>query len=363
MARLRVAVIGVGHLGKEHARVLAGLSDVDLVGVVDVNADQAQAIARQWNTQALGELDDVLDLVNAAIIAVPTCHHYATALPFLERSIPVLIEKPITTTLADAQRLVDKADKHGTFIQVGHIERFNPAFEALLARPMQPKFVECERVGRFTGRSVDIGAVLDIMIHDIDLLLTLVKAPVSSVHAIGAAVFGGHEDIVNARLGFANGCVVNLTASRISPRPLRRMRLWSPEGYAKVDFGRRRLTLVQPSEHVRRYGLDPLRLSPAARATIKDDLFRTHLEMLEVNCNRGDQLTRELEDFVASVQTARPPRVSGVDGVKAMEVADRILEQIRNHSWTGVSDGPKGPSAVPSPRGPLFISGDQQAAA
>src|SRR5262249_15914901 len=145
-----------------------------------------------------------------------------------------------------------------------------------------------------------------------------------------------------------------LTASRISPRPLRRMRVWAPEGYAKVDFARRRLTLVQPSEQVRRFGLDPRRLPPAARAAIKDDLFGTHLQMFEVNCNRGDQLSGELQDFVKSVMTGKPPRVTGRDGANAIAVADRILEQIRNHSWTGRIDGPHGPAQVPPPIGSLI---------
>jgi predicted dehydrogenase len=358
-----MAVIGVGHLGKEHARILSALPDVELVGVVDVNADQAQAIARQCGTTAFTAAWPLLDRVDAAIIAVPTCHHHATALAFLERSIPLLIEKPITTTLADAESLLATAQKHGALIQVGHIERFNPAFEALQQRDLQPKFIECERMGRFTGRSTDIGAVLDIMIHDIDLLLTLLRAPVREVRAVGAAVFGGHEDLVNVRLSFADGCVANLTASRITPRAVRRMRIWAPEGYAKVDFGRRRLTLVQPAEHVRRHGLDPQRLSPAARATIKDDLFGTHLEMLEVNCNRGDQLTRELQDFIACVRSGRTPRVSGQDGRNALAVAEQILEQVRNHCWTGRVDGPKGSSHLPPPHGRLFSHGEPEAAA
>jgi predicted dehydrogenase len=364
MTRLRLAVIGVGHLGKEHARILASLPEVDLVGVVDVNSDQAQLIARQCNTEAFADSASVLEHVDAAVIAVPTCAHHVTARPFLEHSIPLLVEKPLTTTVAEAEELVALAELHRTWLQVGHIERFNPAYEALLERTIQPKFVECERLGRFTGRSVDIGAVLDLMIHDIDLLLALIQAPLDDVQAIGAAVFGGHEDLVNARLTFANGCVANLTASRISPRPLRRMRVWAPEGYAKVDFARRRLTLVQPSEHVRRYGLDPRRLPPAARATIKDELFGTHLQLQEVNCHSGgDQLTRELQDFVRSVSTGKPPRVTGRDGANAIAVADRILEEIRKHSWTGRIDGPHGPGQVPSPLGLLIPPNEHEAAA
>jgi len=206
--------------------------------------------------------------------------------------------------------------------------------------------------------------VLDLMIHDLDLLLALVPSPVTSVHAIGAAVFGGHEDMVNARLGFANGCVANMTASRISPRPLRRMRVWAPEGYAKVDFGRRRLTLVQPSDEVRQFGLDPRKLPPAARATIRDDLFGKYLEMEEVECQRtGDALTRELQDFVQSVQLGRQPRVTGEDGLNAMMVADWILREIARHAWDGRIDGPRGPSSLPQPVGHLFPPPDHEAAA
>jgi predicted dehydrogenase len=364
MARLRLAVIGVGHLGKEHARILAALPEVELVAVVDTNVEQARAVARQHGTYGYPAIWPILPQVDAAVIAVPTCHHHATALPFLQQSIPLLIEKPITTTLAEAQELVSLAARNRTILQVGHIERFNPAFEAMLQRPMQPKYVECERLGRFTGRSVDIGAVLDLMIHDLDLLLAMVQSPVTSVHAIGAAVFGGHEDLVNARLAFANGCVANVTASRISPRPLRRMRVWGPEGYAKVDFARRRLTLVQPSEQVRRFGLDPCQLPPSARATIRDDLFGKYLQMQEVNGQRpGDQLTCELRDFVQAVRTGRPPRVTGQQALEAMKVADWILREIRNHAWNGHTGGAKGPSGMPKPMGSLFLPPGREAAA
>jgi predicted dehydrogenase len=364
MARLRIAVIGVGHLGKEHARILAGLADVELVGVVDTNPEQAQLVARQCNTQPFLSCGPILDQIDAAIIATPTCEHHATARPFLERSIPVLVEKPLTTTVAQAQELVGLSRRHGVILQVGHIERFNPAFEALLQRAIQPKFIECERLSRFTGRSVDIGVVLDMMIHDLDLLLALVRSPVASVHAIGAAVFGGHEDLVNARLSFANGCVANITASRISPRALRRMRVWAPEGYAKADFARRRLSLVQPSDQVRRFGLDPRNLPPAARAAIKEELFGKYLEVQEVDCQRaGDQLTRELQDFVQCVQTSREPRVTGQDGLNALALADHILEEVRNHVWTGQQDGPRGPAHLPPPLGSLIEPEEPGAAA
>ena len=212
-----MAVIGVGHLGKEHARILAGLPEVELVGVADVNLEQAQAIAGRLACCAYASHRPLLHLADAAVLAVPTVHHYVLAAEFLRRGIPLLVEKPLASSLEQAEELVEIARRQRLVLQVGHIERFNPAFEALRRYHFQPKFVECERVGPFTGRSTDIGVVLDLMIHDLDLLLALIQSPVRSVEALGVAIFGGQEDIANARLQFANGCVANLTTSRASP--------------------------------------------------------------------------------------------------------------------------------------------------
>ncbi|MCS6852866.1 MAG: Gfo/Idh/MocA family oxidoreductase [Gemmataceae bacterium] len=364
MTRLRLAVIGVGHLGKEHARILASLPDVELVGVADVNPEQAQTVARRCGTRAYSSYWPLLNLVDAACIAAPTCEHHAIGCEFLRRGLPVLIEKPLALNREQAEELVILARRHHTILQVGHIERFNPAFEELGRRPFQPKFVECHRLGPFTGRSTDIGAVLDLMIHDLDLLLHLVKGPVVAVEALGASIFGGEEDVAHARLTFANGCLANLTASRASAQPQRCMRLWGPEGYAKVDFARRRLTLVQPSERLRREGLDPRRLDPAARALLRDELYGKYLEVRELDCNGpGDQLTEELREFVRCVRTGASPRVPGEDGRDAVALAGRILEAIRGHRWEGRSDGATGPRQLPPPRGRLFASPDAEAAA
>jgi predicted dehydrogenase len=364
MARLRMAVIGVGHLGKEHARVLAGLPEVELVGVADVNLEQAQAIAGRLGCRAYASHRPLLQLADAAVLAVPTTHHYVLAAEFLRHRIPLLVEKPLASSLEQAEELVAIARQQRLFLQVGHIERFNPAFEALLSYFFQPKFVECERLGPFRGRSTDIGAVLDLMIHDLDLLLSLIQAPVRSVEALGVAIFGGHEDLANARLGFANGCVANLTASRASPEPKRKMRIWSPEGYASIDFAKRRLTLVQPSEELRRHGLDPGKLDPPSRALLKDELFARHFEVLEKDCNTGsDQLTSELKDFVRCVQQGTRPRVDGEAGRDAIDLASRILQSIRTHSWEGGAGGPIGTSQLPAPKGTWFrpAAGDRAA--
>ena len=307
--RLRMAVIGVGHLGKEHARILAGMPEVELVGVADVNADQATAVARRCCTQAYTEYWPLLNLVDALVLAVPTVHHHPLAIEFLRRGIPVLIEKPIAVSLSEAEELVATARRTGAVLQVGHIERFNPAFEELQQHPLQPKFVECERLGAFSGRSTDIGAVLDLMIHDLDLLLALVQSPVSSVEAVGVALFGEHEDVANARLGFANGCVATVTASRASAAPVRRMRVWAPEGYAGVDFARRHLTLVQPSEQFR-----ASRVSAEAGNRRSGLAERTTLRPLSRGPRNGLQRRRSADAGTAGLRPLRANASTPSDG-------------------------------------------------
>jgi predicted dehydrogenase len=358
-----MAVIGVGHLGKEHARILAGLPDVELVGVADVNPDQGQAVARRCATRWFSDFWPLLNRVDATTIAVPTTFHHAIAVEFLRRGIHLLVEKPLAANLDEATALVDCASRHGAILQVGHIERFNPAFEELQRRRLQPKFIECERLGPFSGRSTDIGVVLDLMIHDLDLLLTFVGPSVCAVDAMGVSVFGQHEDMAKARLVFANGCVANMTASRASQAPRRRMQIWAPEGYLSLDFAKRGLTLIQPSEALRQRGLDVRRLSPSSLATLKDDLFGRHLEVLHLDRNQGDQLTRELQHFIHCVRTGETPRVRGADGRNALALATRVLESLRGHCWQGQLGGPTGPLHLPAPLGPLFQSHENEVAA
>lgn len=363
MSRLRVAVVGVGHLGKEHARILASLPDVELVGVADVNIDQARLVAQKVGTQAFAEYWPLLNLVDAASIVVPTTLHCQVASDFLRRGIPVLVEKPLAPDLAQASRLVELAEQHHAILQVGHIERFNPAFEELTRTPLHPRFIRAERLGPFAGRSFDVGVVLDLMIHDLDLILALVKAPVDHVEAVGVSVYGGHEDVANARLTFANGVIAEVTASRASARPQRHMHLWGPEGYAALDFAKRQVTLVQPSLELRNYGLDPARLDPASRARIREDLFGRYLETTTRDGQAQDQLTCELQDFVRAVTTHTPPRVTGHDGRNALALAERVVQSLRAHSWTGTNAGPVGPAHIPTPIGTLFPHQANQEAA
>lgn len=353
MRRLKVGVVGVGHLGKEHARILAGLSDVELAGVVDIDPQRAAAVAENTSSRVFPNHQALMECVDAASIVTPSLHHHEIACEFLNRGIPILVEKPLAVSLEQANELVDLSKRHATLLQVGHIERFNPAYEALRDLPINPKFVECERHGAFTGRSTDIGAVLDLMIHDLDLLLDLVGSEVESVEAVGATIFGGHEDIVNARVKFASGCVANLTASRMSPTPKRKLRIWAPEGYAGVDFVKRRLTLAQPSEELRAGGLPVTNGSAATLALLKEQLFGRYLRMRELDCNHGDNLTRELQHFVECVRTGSQPRVRGEEGRDAIALAARVLESLRRHAWDNRLGGATGPNDLPKARGDL----------
>jgi predicted dehydrogenase len=353
-----MAVVGVGHLGKEHARILASIPDVELVGVADVNHDQAQAVAHRCGTRAFTEYWPLLNLVDAATIAVPTTGHHAIAAEFLKRGIALLVEKPLAGTVEQCDQLVALAAQQDAVLQVGHIERFNPVLLDLEQRRFRVKFVESQRLGGFSGRSLDIGVVLDLMIHDLDVLLSLVRSPVRSVDAVGVSLFGVHEDIANARLTFENGCVANLTASRASMKPSRKMRVFAPEGYVSLDFQKRHATFIQPAERYRHSGFDVRKLDPGMIGLFKEQLFGQYLEVRELDMKEADQLTLELKHFVDCVRTHTQPKVSGLDGRNAVALAAQILKQINTHQWEGHTGGPVGPTQHPVPLGPLFTSDD-----
>lgn len=355
MARLRMAVIGVGHLGRHHARILAGMPDVHLVGIADANSEQAAKVAAAIGTAAYDHHERLIDEVDAVSVVTPTVFHFSVAAAFLRAGVPVMVEKPICRTVAEADELIRLAAKVNVPFQVGHIERFNPAFEELIRRPIVPKFIEAERHGPYTGRSTDIGCVLDLMIHDLDLLNALVGGPVREVSAVGSAVFGGHEDMVNARIVYENGCVAHVTASRISPRPKRRLRIWAPEGYAGIDFVSRKLALVQSGPEAKRLGVRINRMDATAKAKIQDELFGRYMQVKTLEGERSvDQLTAELRHFVDCVKTGATPRVTGEAGRDALAVAERVLAALRAHQWEGRPDGAVGPNRMPKPKGRLF---------
>jgi predicted dehydrogenase len=357
MDRLRVAVVGVGHLGKEHARILKGLPGVELVAVVDVNNDQAQAIAKKLDCLAFTSHRPLLQLADAVVVAVPTVYHHAVAAEFLRSRIPILVEKPLAANLEQAESLVGLARAHETMLQVGHIERFNPAWEKLEALSFQPKYVECERLGAFTGRSGDVGVVLDLMIHDLDLVAALVRSPLTSCMALGMSIFGEPEDIATVQVSFADGCVAKLTASRVSAAPKRTMRIWSPEGFLEIDFAKKTLSLMQPSESVRHHGLDMRKLDQASRTALKEQLFGRHLEVMELASSDGpDGLTRELQEFVTCVRNGSQPRVRGEEGLEALRLASQVLASLQSHAWQCSEAGPCGPTHLPFPMGNLFTA-------
>jgi len=349
MNRLKVGVVGVGHLGRHHARVLAALPDVELVGVVDGRVEQGRAVAEACQTRAFTDYRELLDKVDAISVAVPTAAHREVAGAFLDRGIPTLVEKPLATTLREAEQLVELADSRKTLLQVGHIERFNPALSALEGLAFRPKYIAAERLGTYTFRSTDIGVVLDLMIHDIDLVLSMVQTPVRSVAAVGVGVFGGHEDVANARIEFEDGCVANLTASRASFQAVRKMRLFGPEGYITLDFAAKQGTIVRPSDRLRRGDIDLDGLDLAQPAAVKERIFGKILRVDQVQGEGREPLALELEDFVQAIRTGSRPRVTGGDALRAIRLADQVLKSLRSHAWEGRLDGPTGPLDLPEP--------------
>ena len=347
--RLRVGVVGVGHLGQHHARVLAAIPEVELVGVADARPEQARAVAERVGTRAFEHYSDLLGRVDAVSVAVPTMLHRAVAGAFLAEGTATMVEKPLASTLAEAEELVALARASGALLQVGHIERFNPALQALEGFPLRPKYVTAERLSTYSFRSTDIGVVLDLMIHDIDLVLSLVPTPVRSVQAVGVSVFGGHEDIANARIEFEDGCVVNLTASRASVQAARKMRLYGSEGYAALDFASKVGTLIRPSDALRRGEIDLDGLDLTQPAAIKERVFGTLLRVDQVQTEGREPLALELEDFVRAALGRGRPRVGGDEALRAMRVADQVLRSLNSHAWEGVPGGPTGPREIPAP--------------
>ena len=346
---LRVGVVGVGHLGQHHARILSGLAGVELVGVADARPEQARTVAERCGCPAFDDYRDLIDKVDAASVAVPTSAHRPVAGAFLDRGIATLVEKPLAPTLADAEALVELAHARGAMLQVGHIERFNPALSALEGFRLRPKFIAAERLGPYTFRSTDIGVVLDLMIHDIDLILSWLPTPVRQVSAVGVSVFGTHEDVANARIEFEDGCVATLTASRVSMQATRKLRLWGAEGYAALDFATKQGTLVRPSDRLRRGEVDLQGVDMSQPAAIRDHVFGKILRVDRVEAEAADALTLELEDFVRAAREGTRPRVTGDDALRAIRVADQVLRGIRSHRWEGLPDGPTGPLDIPAP--------------
>ena len=301
--RIRVAVIGVGHLGRHHARIASTLEGTELVSVVDTNAERAAAASAATGAPAQADFREVIDQVDAVTIAVPTEQHRDIALPFLERGIAVLVEKPMARTLEESRELVAAARASGATFAVGHTERYNPAVAAVLPLVTSPRFIEVHRLGAFPERSLDIDVVFDLMIHDLDIILSLVGRDVESIEAVGVPVLTPRYDIANARLRFAGGCIANVTASRISKERVRKIRFFQTDAYISIDYAAQE---VEGWRLVRHNG---------ARPTIEGG---------KLPVERDEPLRREIADFVNAVRTQKAPLVDGEAGLRALDLATRI---------------------------------------
>lgn len=308
---LKTAVIGVGYLGRFHAQKYASLPECDLIGVVDANADTAARVAAECATRAFTDYHGLLDQVDAVSIAVPTQLHWAVARDCLEAGVHVLVEKPITTTVAEADKLIALAQARNLVLQVGHLERFNSAVQALDGVLDRPLFIESHRLAPFKPRGADVNVVLDLMIHDIDIIQNLVRAPIRHIDANGVAVLTRETDIANARITFDNGCVANVTASRVSMRPQRKMRLFQPDAYISIDFQDKILS-------VHRKGVKEL-FPGIPEITSEETIFES-----------SDAIMAETRAFVEAIRAGHPAAVSGEDGRRALETAIRITELTRN---------------------------------
>lgn len=306
---LRAGVVGVGYLGRFHAQKYVNLERVDLVGVVDTDAARAEEVARECQTSAQTDYRTLFGNVDCVSIAVPTQLHCVVARDFLTQGIDVLVEKPLTATGDEGRQLVDLAEEHGRILQVGHLERFNPALRSLTGILTAPRFIECQRVAPFIERGTDVDVVRDLMIHDLDVILSLVRSPVVSREAFGVPVLTDEPDIANVRLRFASGCIANITASRVALKRERKMRVFQPDTYLVVDYGAHTIRIC--------------RREPAASETAMPNL-----SFEERTVGGEDALEEEIRAFICSVQDRSTPLVSGLDGLQALEEAERIVESL-----------------------------------
>jgi predicted dehydrogenase len=309
MNKIRAAVIGVGYLGRFHAQKYAQLGECELVAVVDGREDVGKAVATETGTHALGDFRELLGKVDAVSVVTPTPAHFEIAREFLAAGAHVLVEKPITETPEQARELIELAARQERVLQVGHLERFNSAILAAEPHLHSPRFIECHRLAPYRERGTDVNVVLDLMIHDIDLVQSLAGSDIVSIDAIGSPVFSGEIDIANARIRFANGCVANTTASRVSLKTERKLRIFEEAAYISLDLQQKILTLIRKRQGNPEPGQLPVSIE-------------------EANLEQGDALKAEITSFLECIRNNRRPVVSGEDGLRALETAIRITEQV-----------------------------------
>jgi predicted dehydrogenase len=305
---VRAGVVGVGRQGRFHALKYASLPEAELVGVFDVEGDRARAVAEECGAISFDGLKELLARVNCVTIAVPTAQHYSVASVCLAAGVDVLLEKPIATTLEEANKLNCLARGKGCLLQVGHLERFNPALRALDGRVQNPRFIEGHRLAPFVGRGTDVDVVLDLMIHDIDVVASLVNAAVERVDSIGVSVLTPHPDIANARVRFENGCVANLTSSRVSMKRERKIRIFQSDAYISMDYDLKQVRIYRKEEG--------------------DEGKKGRISMEEIKVGEGDALRDQIQSFVECVRTRGEPQVDGAEALRALEIALRIRREL-----------------------------------
>ena len=329
---LRVAVVGVGHMGRHHARIYSELDDCELVAIVDTDLDRAKQMTAKYGGKAAARIRDVTSDVDAATVAVPTVYHAEVAIPLMERGIAVLVEKPLAPDMTSARQLLEASKKHDCLLQVGHSERFNPVVQAMLRMDVTPKFIETQRVSPFTFRSADIGVVFDMMIHDIDIVLHLVRDREYTIDAVGVAVLGACEDVANARIRFASGGVVNMTASRLALKTERRIRIFAPTGYLTMDFQKKTGIAIKLDDN-----LDLIRM---AKERNFEDLsqmasldFGSMVKIEPLVVDDVEPLRAEIESFLDSLRHGTAAAVSAEEGYAAVEMAQRITAAVAEQGW------------------------------
>jgi predicted dehydrogenase len=309
VSKIRVGVVGVGYLGQFHAEKYAHMEGVELVGVVDIDPPRAKEIAKRCRTQPFFHHSTLFDKVQAVSIAVPTLVHYLITKDFFLQGIDVLLEKPISQTLGEADELIGLAESKGLIFQVGHLERFNGALSSLEGIVQSPLYIESHRLSPFPGRGTDVNVVLDLMIHDIDILLSLISSKVKKINAVGIPILTPHSDIANVWIEFENGCKANLTANRVSKKKIRRTRIFLPNGFLSIDYLTQKVSFAKRADH------------PRKNKTLE-------IVTEEIPVTKVDSLEAEIHSFIQSVRDRKPARVSGRDGKRALEVALQIIQKI-----------------------------------
>ena len=342
--RLKTAVIGAGRMGRLHSRIYRQMEQVDLVAIVDVKQEKAEQLVTEYGGKAYSDFNEIMDLVDAVTVAVPTEYHGQIAEPFLSKGIPVLVEKPLAMSLPEARKMLQLAKEHNCTLQVGYSERFNPVVQAMQRLHIEPKYMESQRISPYTFRSTDIGVVLDIMIHDIDIMLSLAQSSIKEVRASGVKVLGQHEDIANVRLEFENGCVASLTASRLALKTERKIRIFSEQAYLSLDYFKKTGTMISKTANIDM--VQWLQQQNLENGPI-DPLSMNWLELVNVetlNIDDRESLELEQEAFVKSILEGTRPEVSAEDAIAATELAEQIIEIINQAQWQAVPPTNDNPS-------------------